>query len=563
MARVNHEGLWNHLRFRTFEFERVDANSDEIPAVLSTDAPVARYEYEEVLQHTSQAIDLSRAPLPLIDSHKHDSSPYGVVDQLRIVGGKLRGVVKFGNSQRAKELLADVKAGVLRSLSIGYEIIKHHFEGNRLIATRWMPYEASCVACPADPGAGFFRSAESTMEIHEERERAAGIVRAARMFECEPRALDAIERGESVSEFRQRAMLSGALRPAALGMSQTELRRYSLRNAILAMHSLPGTRQRTFEIEVGEELAKRHVLPNGVSLLDAATHPCRLMIPPDIATRETRDMTVASAPGGGYLVGTSNLPSWVELARPRSLALSLGVDQLDGLTSNLTIARETVTPTITWLSGEGTPAAETQPSVGQISLTPKTAAAFTQFSRQLLLQSSPSVDRFLTRTLLAAMGVAVDVAVINGSGGQPTGLLNTAGLGTVNGAALALAGVHEFQTDIADALSPFCGYATTRAVAALLAQRQKATGTSSFLWEGNLYEGTLGGYRAMTSGNVPAGNLVFGDWPSILLASWGTLAIEIDPYTNFATALINARVMHSLDVGVLRPAAFALAPTVS
>jgi serine protease Do len=55
---------------------------------------------------------------------------------------------------------------------------------------------------------------------------------------------------------------------------------------------------------------------------------------------------------------------------------------------------------------------------------------------------------------------------------------------------------------------------------AVLAARQNFTGSSVPLWTGNLYEGLLGGFRSMTSGNIPTGVLAFGDWPSILLASW-------------------------------------------
>jgi HK97 family phage major capsid protein len=198
-------------------------------------------------------------------------------------------------------------------------------------------------------------------------------------------------------------------------------------------------------------------------------------------------------------------------------------------------------------------------------LSPKTVSAYTEFSRQLLLQSSPAVDRFLTRILLSAVGVAIDVSVLNGSGasGQPLGIIGTPGIGSVTGTTLALAGVHEFQTDIGDALTATCGYATTRAVAKVLAERERLTGSGVSLWEGNLYEGTLGGYRAMSSGNIPTDHLVFGDWPKILLASWGTLAIEVNPFAQFQNAILGMRCIHSLDVGVLRPAAFSVATAVT
>lgn len=557
-ARKNFEV--RELHFRKLELDL--AEGDEIPCVVSTDAPVEVGGVIEILEHTPHAVDLSRAPLPLIDAHHTGTTPIGIVDQLRVIGGKLRGVVKFGNTQRAKELLADVKAGVLRSLSIGYQIVKSHLDGRgRRIVTQFVPYEVSCVACPADIGAGFFRSAESIMQEHDERDRCAAIVRASRMFGTED-AFDAISSGESASSYRQKVILQSATRPAALGMSRSELRRYSLARALSSLCEHPHARTEGFEWEIHEELAKRHVDQYGGPLTSQPDSGLCILVPPDVAFDiMRRDLTVASAAQGGDLVDTQNAPTWVELARPRSVALSLGVQSLDGLRSNLTIARETTGPTVTWQATEGSTATESTPGTGQIALIPKTASAYTEFSRPLLLQSSPAVDRFLTRILLDATGVAVDVGVLNGSGaaGEPLGLINTAGIGSVSGTSLALTGVHEFQADIGDALSPFCGYATTRAVAKLLAERERITGSGLSLWTGSLYEGTLGGYRAMSSGNIPAAHLLFGDWPMILLASWGTLAVEINPFANFAGAIIGARVMHSLDVGVLRPSAFSVA----
>jgi HK97 family phage major capsid protein len=552
------DGLWNNIRFRNFDFRAAVGTSDEcMPCVVSTDAPVEVQGVDEILSHSAEAIDFSRAPLPLIDEHRGSSSPFAVIEGLHVVAGALRGRVRFGQTQRAQELLADARAGFLRSLSVAYEVQKFHIdtEGRRIV-TRWMPYEVSCVRSAADPGAAVHHSTETAMEIDEERDRAAAIVRAGRMFGSESTVLDAIESGESLASFRQKAMLKGLIRPAALGMSRSEIRRYSLSRALLNQTRLP--LENTFEREIHQQLVQMH------GEMDSAHY---LYVPVDVVrSHAVRDMTVASAAQGGYLVGADNAAAgFVELVRPRSVALTLGAETLEGLRTNLTIPRVAAGAPITWLSTEATPATEGQPNLGSIALMPKSVSTYTEFSRQLLLQSNPSVDRVLTNDLLRAIATAVDVAVINGSGagGQPSGILNTPGIGTFSGTALALAGVFTAQTGIGDNLSPACGYATTRAVASLLAQRQNFTGSSVPLWTGNLYDGQLGGYRSMTSGNVPTGALLFGDWPAVLVATWGGLAIEINPYANFATGIIGARVIHSLDVAVRRLSAFTAAAAVT
>ena len=154
---------------RTFQLELGERAADSkrtFSAVLSTDTPVARRDYDgeffEVLSHAKDAIDLSRAPLPLLESHDQRTLPIGIVDNVRIVDGKLRGDVRFGQSQRAQEIAADVEAGIIRNLSVGYSIEKtvEKVDGKKrtVTATRWSPHEASAVAIPADTGAGFGRS---------------------------------------------------------------------------------------------------------------------------------------------------------------------------------------------------------------------------------------------------------------------------------------------------------------------------------------------------------------------------------------------------------------------
>ena len=238
------------MQWRVLELARTDG--DTIPCVISTDAEVNVHGTPEILSHTQAAVDLTRAPLPLVDSHNTSALPLGIVGELRVAGGKLRGHVKFGNSERARQLLADVKAGVLRHLSVGYEILQYHFVGATRVVTSWRPLEVSAVSVPADIGAGFYRSAGEIMEQEvQERDRCTSIIRAARMFDSETAALDAITSGESPSTFRQKVVMHAATRPAALGMSRTELRRYDLARGIAAMCDPQG--KKDFEWEIHAE----------------------------------------------------------------------------------------------------------------------------------------------------------------------------------------------------------------------------------------------------------------------------------------------------------------------
>ncbi len=134
----------------------IRAETRTVSASLSSEYPVKRYDGEEVLKHTPEAVDLSRAPLPLLCAHNGAALPVGVVEGLTVADGKLKGTIRLSANQDA--LWTDIQDGILRNLSIGYQIISKQKTKRGFIATKWMPYECSLVAAPADNTVGINRS---------------------------------------------------------------------------------------------------------------------------------------------------------------------------------------------------------------------------------------------------------------------------------------------------------------------------------------------------------------------------------------------------------------------
>lgn len=143
---------------RNFEIDlgSIRAETRTVSASLSSEHPVRRYDGEEVLSHKPGAVDLSRAPLPLLCSHNNASLPVGVVEGLTVADGKLRGTIRLSSNQDA--LWTDIQDGIIRNLSIGYHITEKQKTKRGFIATKWMPYECSLVAAPADNTVGINRS---------------------------------------------------------------------------------------------------------------------------------------------------------------------------------------------------------------------------------------------------------------------------------------------------------------------------------------------------------------------------------------------------------------------
>lgn len=148
-----------------------------------------------------------------------------------------------------------------------------------------------------------------------------------------------------------------------------------------------------------------------------------------------RDLTATSAPGGGYLV-SAETPEAVDILRSWSVTARAGVFIETGLQGDQTVPRVTAKSTPAWLSTETTQLTPSQPTLAQIAMTPKHVGAVINFSRQLARQAN--AEGFVKRELMRTVGTALDQTVINGTGatGQPTGILNTAGIQTQSGATL-------------------------------------------------------------------------------------------------------------------------------
>jgi HK97 family phage major capsid protein len=387
-----------------------------------------------------------------------------------------------------------------------------------------------------------------------ERERTAEILRIGEAHGVVYLAHDAIARGDSPATFRHRLLDQAEPKrhPVMLGMSRPELARYSLAAALSAI-ATGSISKLGFEREISDELVARHGTTDNEN---------SLLLPPDILHR---DLTAAAAGAGGFLVQTENV-GWVEAARPRSAVMALGAQVLEGLVGGVTIPRVLTGAAQNWLATEAGQAGESTFTLGQLSLTPKTVTSFVEFSRQLLLQATPAVERVIAQDLLAGIAAAVDLRAFQGSGanGQPLGIIATPGIGSQSGTDLNVAGTLAMQATCGVDQAQFSsgGYVTTSTIAQSLAARI-ATGSSDFVWTGNLRDGMVSGFPAKTSLHAGTANVIFGDFGQLVVGSWGVLQVDYDPFTKFQSAIIGARIMHSVDVGLRYPAAFSVASSVT
>lgn len=218
----------NLSRALSIESDSTDSRSRSVSVSVSSEYPVHRSfafgDYDEILSHAANAVDLSRAPLPVIESHDSSRLNIGLIESLRLVGKRLIGVLRLGESARALEVWRDIEAGIVRSLSIGYQIQEYEIRGETLFVTRWQPYEISLVAVAADPTIGINRSMTTettTQETTTTSGNVTPITEATRAIELERQRVDAINTAFDRPSLPRNAEFN-ALRLRALQAGWTE-----------------------------------------------------------------------------------------------------------------------------------------------------------------------------------------------------------------------------------------------------------------------------------------------------------------------------------------------------
>jgi len=152
-------------RRATFEPTTFDASSNTIRVVFSAGADVARRdlggEFVERLSLAPESVDLSLLRgAPVLNNHDRYSgveSILGVVEEASVDGQRGEAVIRFGNRPEIAGIIADIRAGIIRNVSVGYSVEEWREtreNGKRVkTATRWTPREISFVPIAADRAA--------------------------------------------------------------------------------------------------------------------------------------------------------------------------------------------------------------------------------------------------------------------------------------------------------------------------------------------------------------------------------------------------------------------------
>lgn len=386
-----------------------------------------------------------------------------------------------------------------------------------------------------------------------ERARVRSIMEMGEKYGADDLARSFVKDGKGADEF-QRALLDhidGNRRASPLsdqhnvGLTEREMDQFSFVRAIRALSDPTNRRAQeaaAFEFEASDAAAQA-----------MGRSAEGIMVPPEVLTRAINTGVSGATAGdtGGNAIATELLSqSFIDMLRNRALLMRLATP-LAGLVGNVDIPLQASGASGYWI-GEDADATEDGLELGQLSMSPKTVAAFSEITRKLLKQSSMDMEALVRRDLASALALTIDAAGFYGTGGsQPLGIKNYSGVNAVNFAATGAPTYAEvvamesaIAADNADVNS--MRYAMGSGMRGALKTTEKFAGSNGApIWEqGN----TVNGYGAEVTNQIVSGDLFFGNWSDVIVGMWGGLDITVDPYSNSKKGRLRIVTMQDVDI---------------
>jgi HK97 family phage major capsid protein len=597
---------------RTEAFERAQPGADDrVPIALSSEGPVERWFGTEILDHGPGAVDMKRLRargLPLLDAHD-TRQQIGRVEDIALEQDRvLRGMVRFSKGVRAQEIHQDVLDGIRTDVSVGYRVDEYlvNNKDEEYRATHWTPLECSFVAVPADETVGVGRSADRaadhqrTVPVREARsmeptttatpagapaaaapavqvrsskaetDRAAEITGLCVRYGAADKAEEYIRSELSTDQVARKLLEQRATTPATAmvpipgPVSPKEKREFSVRQMILDVAT--GRERKGLHWEISEELSKALGIETRGGFIPTTLD----VIPPE----QRATLQVGTNSLGGHLRFTEP-GSFIDILRNRMFCVQMGAQVISGLVGNVAFPRLITSGTAYWESELGT-VTQSNPTLDQVSVSPKRITASVPYGLQLLRQAVVDVEQMIRADIAALHARKWDLGAINGAGSnnEPTGILNVSGIGSVtmgtNGAVPTYDALVDLESEIAvdNADVGSLAYMTTPGIRGKLKKTQQFSGTNGVpIWTGGR-EGELNGYGAKATTQVPSNltkgtsttvchAIIYGNWNELLLPEWGAIEIIVDPYTGARYATYQVTTHQFVDVAVRHAESFA------
>nr|DAV06772.1 MAG TPA: major capsid protein [Caudoviricetes sp.] len=293
---------------------------------------------------------------------------------------------------------------------------------------------------------------------------------------------------------------------------------------------------------------------------------------PSAYLRAASGQNYTTAADGGNLTEEGER-RYLDILRDKLVVAGLGATVLTDLVGTFTAISSSAVQAA-W-EGEADKNELKKVTYSKLTMTPHRSSVSVATTKDLLRQTSFDVEADLLNKITDAHADLLEKAAINGSGsdGEPTGILNTSGIGSVaigtNGGALTWKNVVALETEVnsKNANRGRMAYLSNAKVNGALKVTEMAAGTARFLLS-NEAPKTLNGYpfdwtnlvpSTLTKGTAASkcSALIFGNFQDLYIGQWGGIDIVVDPYTGARNGEIYLTLNAWNDIKVVEPKSFA------
>ena len=583
---------YRHFSLKSEESEMIDEEKRTVRIAFSSEQPYERDFGIEILDHDRANLEFmasGNAPL-LLD---HDATKQiGIVENASIDSDKVgRATVRFGKSPLAEEVFNDVKDGIRRNISVGYEVFDMKAlekasddEGSskRTFKVGFKPLEASIVSIPADTSVGVGRSASLTNNnriegiktmseektvnpndvLKAERKRVDEILAYGSEHNCKDLANEHIKNGTSVEEFKGVLLNQIKDKPLSsandeIGMSKKEQKEYSLFKMINAQITGRWDDAR-LERECSDEIARK-----------VGKSSRGIYVPTEIFKR---DLTQGTASAGGHVTPDVHRGDlFIDALRDGAKVLASGATVFRGLKGDVKIPKLTTKGTVGFVA-ENSAVGETNQAFSQVTMTQRDLGGYVDVSRQLMNNADPSIEQIIRNDMTSQIALKIDEVSYEGGGSnEPTGIIGTSGIGDVaigtNGGAITYDATIDLIKEVAqdNALKGNLAYHVTPEVVYQMRKTPKVASTDSMMIMDQA--DALNGYSVFQSSVLPknltkgtlsatAHAMIFGNWADLLVGFYSGLDVLVDPYTGSSAGTVRLVFFQGVDIAVRHPESF-------
>lgn len=353
-----------------------------------------------------------------------------------------------------------------------------------------------------------------------------------------------------------------------VGLSAAEVGRFSLLR-LIGSTLTPNSKEADFEREACS--AARALYRGGAGDLTLPLEVLRAPI--------GRGQAMTPDTAGGYLGGPgAQDPGMIELLQASAKAVELAGTRIGPLVGTYDFPKQLSSPAA-YVLGEDEAATASSMDFGLIPFDKKTIGVRIYLTRSFFKDTNG--EPLVRRAIATAAGQKMDLLALTGTGGrhQPIGILNwpniTGPEGGENGAAPTRSLILELERVLVDnnALrGKLAHLANGKTMAKLKNTPKHETAANGWVWEDGAGPdptvGKMNGYPAHVSNQLPS-NLVKGtadncspiilaNWDDFAVASWGSIDIHVDPYTNSDKGGVWITAFLDFDCAVLRAQSFAI-----